>query len=145
MFDIVVLCYFDARSMLVVNLFILGFVEASEPDFESVPRRRRSELDQVVDVSPVKQLHKQLCDVMNEEPEVFMKKSVDGDVLVSREDNGVFAENETALGAKLLNSRVEDLGPSESVASSNMKTPYVFVSPENDGNHGDDQGASSSA
>ncbi|KAI3675909.1 hypothetical protein L1987_85505 [Smallanthus sonchifolius] len=108
----------------------------SEPNFGDVPKRRRSNLDQVV-LSSVERLHKQLYDIAHEEPEVFLREEVDGDVLISQADNTMSAKNETALGAMLLNASPKDLELSESVSSSSMKTQDASTSTENVGNGND--------
>ncbi|KAD3067371.1 hypothetical protein E3N88_35251 [Mikania micrantha] len=102
----------------------------SEPNFENIPRRRRSNLDQFI-LSPVERLHKQLYDMVHEEPEVVV-----GDVLIDQVNNMMPAQPETALGVMLLNSSPKDHERSESVSSSSMKTPEASTSPENGGNDG---------
>ncbi|XP_021991547.1 GATA transcription factor 26-like [Helianthus annuus] len=109
---------------------------ATEPNFGNVPRRRRSNLEQIV-LSPMERLHKQLYDIVHEDPEEFMKEEVVGDVLINKVDNMMSTQPETALGAMLLNSPPKDPEHSESVSSSSIKTACASTSTENGGNGGD--------
>ncbi|CAI9294303.1 unnamed protein product [Lactuca saligna] len=69
--------------------------------FENAPRRKRSILNQFV-ITPIERLNKQLLDFAHEQPDVYLNKPTDKDVLIDRADVATSTPLGTALGALLL-------------------------------------------
>lgn len=80
---------------------VYRFAGPSRLSFESAPKRRRTNYDQHA-LTPVEQFSKQLLDIAHEQPEVYLKKPADGDVLIDRPDVAKSTTLGTDLGAVLL-------------------------------------------
>ncbi|KAL4556082.1 hypothetical protein LXL04_038722 [Taraxacum kok-saghyz] len=78
--------------------------------FRNAPRRKRSDLDQYV-LTSVGRLSQQLLDFVQEQPEVYLDKPLDGDVLIDRADVAITNPLGTDLGALLLVAPVENINP----------------------------------
>ncbi|CAI9294302.1 unnamed protein product [Lactuca saligna] len=88
--------------------------------FENAPKRRRTGFDQHA-LTPVEQFSKQLLDIAHEQPEVYLKKPNDGDVLIDRADVAKSTTLGTDLGALLLVPQLETPSNFKSVETMETK------------------------
>lgn len=113
-----------------------GFAGLSKPNFEIIPKRKRSTLDQII-FSPMERLHKQLYDFAHEQSEVFFKEPVVGDFLIEQARNMMVTPPETALGAMFLGPASKELEITQSLSSTNVKTTNAYASFENGSENGE--------
>nr|KAJ0196059.1 hypothetical protein LSAT_V11C700372700 [Lactuca sativa] len=107
------------KVLLKYILFVL--TGPSQLVFENAPRRKRSILDQFV-ISPIERLNKQLLDFAHEQPDVYLNKPTDRDVLIDRADVATSTPLGTALGALLL------VPPHELIKQPNSTTETIIAS-----------------
>ncbi|CAH1424285.1 unnamed protein product [Lactuca virosa] len=92
----------------------------SQLPFENALKRKRTNFDQHA-LTPVEQFSKQLLDIAHEQPEVYLKKPRDGDVLIDRADVAKSTTLETDLGAVILVPQHETPSNFESVETTKTK------------------------
>ncbi|KAI3752768.1 hypothetical protein L2E82_24805 [Cichorium intybus] len=107
--------------------------------FENAPKRKRSVLDQYV-LTSVERLSKQLIDFAHQQPELYLNRPVDGDVLVDRADATTSTPLGTALGALLLVPPPQVPLPQD-IKPTNSESAYTMETTTSDlAGNDDDQG-----